>query len=121
MGGAIGAVARYLSVLGVERMTGRPLPWATLAVNVAGSFALGCVLIAAERGDISEETRLFAVTGLLGAFTTFSAFSWEITWYLREERWLSAGGYALGSVVLGVTALIAGSALTSAFVGPAHG
>lgn len=121
IGGAFGAVARYASVLAIERLTGRPIPWGTLAVNVVGSFVLGCLLIAIERGELSDDARLFAVTGVLGAFTTFSALSWEIVWYLRDEEWLSAGAYAVGSVVLGVAALLAGSALAAALAPGANG
>ena len=74
LGGAIGASARYLTSLGAVRFLGAGFPWGTLAVNVIGSFLMGLlVVVLAQRDD----TRLapFLLTGLLGGFTTFSAFS----------------------------------------------
>ena len=121
IGGALGAVARYGCALGVERVTGRPMPWATLLVNVVGSFALGWLLVTADRAQLSGDVRRFAATGLLGAFTTFSAFSWEIASYLKQDEWLRAGTYAAASVVLGVVALLAGSAAATLSGGAQHG
>ena len=120
LGGALGAVLRYVSVEGIARLSGRPLPWGTLAVNVAGSFALGFLLLAADRMGLSPDARRFATIGVLGAFTTFSAFSWEIAFYLRDQKWLAAGAYAAGSLVLGVAALAAGAAAASAFIAGSH-
>ena len=120
IGGALGALARHAAVSGVERITGRALPWGTLAVNVVGSFALGFLLICADRWDLSPEWRRFAAVGFLGAFTTFSAFSFEISWFLREEKWVTAGSYAIGSVLLGVAALLGGSAAASAIFAAPH-
>ena len=110
LGGAIGALLRYGCVSAVHRLTGTPLPWGTLFVNVTGSFALGFILLASDRLQLPEDVQRFAAVGLLGAFTTFSAFSWEVTWMLREGEWLRAAAYASGSMVLGVLALVAGSA-----------
>ena len=117
-GGALGAVLRYGAVIGTERLTGRPLPWGTLAVNVVGSFALGFLLLAADRADLPDDFRRFAAVGVLGAFTTFSAFSWEIGWFLKQDEWLKAVVYAAVSVLLGVAALLAGSAAAAAIVAP---
>lgn len=114
IGGALGAVLRYASVNAVERLTGNALPWGTLAVNVVGSFALGFLMLATDRMQLSEDVRRFAAIGVLGAFTTFSAFSWEVTSLLRAGEWGRAGAYAVGSVVVGVLALIAGGAMASA-------
>ena len=113
LGGALGAALRYASVTAMARLTGEPLPWGTLAVNVVGSFALGFVMLAADRLSLSEDVRRFAAAGVLGGFTTFSAFSWEVTYLLRDGEWLRAGAYALGSVVIGVAALVAGGAVAS--------
>jgi fluoride exporter len=121
LGGALGAVLRYVSVTAVQRVTGDPLPWGTLAVNVAGSFALGFLMLAIDRMQLSEEVRRFGAIGLLGGFTTFSAFSWEVAWLLREGSWGRAAAYAIGSVVVGVTALIAGGAAASVLLRSPHG
>lgn len=120
LGGAIGAVLRYGAVDALHRLTGEPLPWGTLAVNLVGSFALGFLLLASDRLPLSENVRLFGAVGVLGAFTTFSAFSWEVTWLLRQGEWLRAGAYAAGSVVLGVLALVAGGVAASAFFSGTH-
>lgn len=113
LGGALGAALRYGSVEAVQRLMGSAFPWGTLFVNVVGSFALGFLLLAMERMELSEEVRRFAAIGVLGAFTTFSAFSWDIVWLMREGEWLRAGVYATGSVGVGVMALVAGGVLAS--------
>ena len=118
LGGALGAVLRFASVEAMQRLTGQALPWGTLFVNVVGSFALGFLLLAMERAHLSEDARRFAAVGVLGAFTTFSAFSWDIVWMMRQGEWLRAGAYGAGSVVLGVSALVAGSWAASAWLSP---
>ncbi|HUF12457.1 MAG TPA: fluoride efflux transporter CrcB [Longimicrobiales bacterium] len=120
-GGALGAALRYGSVEAVQRLMGNAFPWGTLFVNVVGSFALGFLLLAMERMELSEEVRHFAAIGVLGAFTTFSAFSWDIIWLMREGEWLRAGVYATGSVAVGVTALVAGGGLLASTVLSAPG
>jgi CrcB protein len=98
-GGAAGSVLRYwLSTLAVTHL-GTAFPWGTLGVNVAGSAAIG---IAAGLG-LQGEARLLLVTGLLGGFTTFSAFSLE-TAVLAERGWWLAALYVLASVGLGLAA-----------------
>lgn len=115
----IGALLRYGAVTAVNRYTGQPMPWGTLFVNVVGSFVLGFLLLWTDRIELGEEVRRFAAVGLLGAFTTFSALSWEVTAMLREGEWLRASAYAGASVVLGVVALAAGAASASGIV--SHG
>lgn len=86
MGGAAGSVLRYATGIWCLRWFGVALPWGTLAVNVIGSAFIGLLggLIAAEF-PISTEARLLLITGLLGGFTTFSAFSLEVgTLFLRS-------------------------------------
>lgn len=104
VGGALGALARYgvASAIG-----GRSFPWATLAINVAGSFALGVVLAGAA-GRWPAAVSFFVTVGFLGAFTTFSTFSFEATELLREGRAATAGTYVAASVVLGLLASVAG-------------
>jgi CrcB protein len=96
LGGALGSVARYLVSLALG---GGAFPWGTLAVNVLGSAAIG----AAAGLGVQGPARLFLVTGLLGGFTTFSAFSLE-TGTLFARSPLLAGVYVLGSVGLGLAA-----------------
>jgi CrcB protein len=95
-GGAAGSVLRYLVALA---LLGGGFPWATLAVNVAGSAAIG---IAAGIG-LAGEARLLVVTGFLGGFTTFSAFSLE-TVALAERSLALAVMYVAASLTLGLTA-----------------
>ena len=116
LGGMLGAILRYGAVTAVNRLAGSPLPWGTLAVNVLGSLALGVLLVMTERIAAGPAIRRFAAVGLLGAFTTFSAFSWELVTMLRDGAWLRAAAYATGSVVIAVTALIAGAGMATHFV-----
>lgn len=109
LGGAIGALARHgVGVLAI-RIAGHGFPWGTLTVNIVGSFLMG-LLIAwlAARSQLDSQLRLFAATGFLGAFTTFSAFSLDVVTLIeRKAVWL-AGGYALVSVIAAIAALFAG-------------
>jgi CrcB protein len=89
-------------------------PWGTLGVNLAGSCAIGFVLtLAFDRGLVAPGLRLFLVTGVLGGFTTFSAFSWETLVLVRDGHALAASGYVAGSVLGGLAAALAGSALAA--------
>ena len=104
LGGALGALARY----GVANAIGaRAFPWAPLAINVIGSFALGLVLAGAA-GRWSPAVGFAVTVGFLGAFTTFSTFSFEATQLLRDGRPGAAGAYVGASVVLGLLASVAG-------------
>ena len=107
-GGALGSVCRYLVGVGALRLMGPSFPWGTLAVNVAGSFAIGILaeLIVARSGA-SAELRLLLITGFLGGFTTFSAFSLELVLMIGGGRTLAALSYALLST-LGSIVLLAG-------------
>ena len=112
LGGAVGALARYGTVVGLGRWLGFGFPWGTLAVNVAGCFAVGVLATAfAERSALSPELRLALLVGLLGGFTTFSAFGLE-TWRLLEDAQPGrALANALGSVAAGLVAVGAGAAV----------
>jgi CrcB protein len=102
--GAAGALARY----GVGRAFGvRTFPWATLAINLVGSFLFGLLLGTATSRNWSELTTLTLGTGFLGAFTTFSTFSYESYTLLRTDRIGLAATYLAVSVAGGlVTAAI---------------
>lgn len=105
LGGAAGALARYGLVLTVGT---RSFPWATLGINLTGSFALGVVLtVAADRGW-SPETVAAVAIGFLGAYTTFSTFSWETFSLVDTDRVVAAALYVGASVTLGILAAWAG-------------
>ena len=95
LGGAIGACLRYGLSLALP---GSRFPFATLCVNLLGCALAGAVLAMFERGSIGTFTKLFVMTGILGGFTTFSAFSIETLQLIREGHSLQALSYALLSV-----------------------
>ena len=108
-GGAIGAGLRYLTGLALPVRGG--WPWGTFAVNIAGGLAMGMLAAALLRGQASEGMRLFVGVGVLGGFTTFSAFSLEGFRMIDGGQWALALGYAVASVVGSIAALAAGYAL----------
>ncbi|MDM7255671.1 MAG: fluoride efflux transporter CrcB [Paracoccus sp. (in: a-proteobacteria)] len=112
LGGAVGASLRY----GVNMLAARALagwPAATLAVNVLGSFAMGVLVVAlAQRGQAAVP---FLLTGLLGGFTTFSAFSLDTLVLWERGDHLAAGIYVAASVGLSLAAIIAGLAVARGF------
>ena len=117
IGGAIGSVARYLAGLATLRWFGPNFPWGTLAVNIVGGLAIGIFAeLLARRFDGSSELRLFVVTGILGGFTTFSAFSLEVATMAERGDYLAALTYVLASVIISVAAVFAGLAMVRAFV-----
>jgi fluoride exporter len=101
LGGAVGSVARYGVGVAAARWFGLAFPWGTLAVNVIGGLAIG-VLAARVPAD-DDNLRLLVGTGLLGGFTTFSAFSLETVRLMEQQPGLAAL-YALASLVLSVGA-----------------
>lgn len=110
-GGAIGAGARYLVGVVSLRMLGphAAFPWATLTVNVVGSFAMGFIIHAiAVRFGASPELRTFLATGVLGGFTTFSAFSLDVVTLIERKASGLAALYVASSVALSILALFAG-------------
>lgn len=113
LGGAAGAVARYGVGMLSLRLLGPGWPYGTFAVNLLGGLAMGAlVTVLALRGGGHQETwRLLAGVGLLGGFTTFSAFSLDVANMIGRKAWLDAGGYALASVAGSVIALFIGMAL----------
>ena len=114
LGGGLGAVLRHGVNLAFARGLGAGYPWGTLAVNVAGSAAMGwlAAFLAQRAGeDWTEGARLFLATGLLGGFTTFSAFSLDTISLWERGEAAAAAAYVAGSVVLGLLGLGAGVAL----------
>lgn len=111
LGGAIGASARYLTNVAVLRALGPGFPWATVIVNVVGSFAMGVLVVWLAQRDA---TRLapFLMTGVLGGFTTFSAFSLDVATLWQRGAAIEAAAYVAGSVLLSIAALFAGMWMT---------
>jgi CrcB protein len=110
-GGALGAVARYGVGVWTQRLfPAAQWPWATLTVNVVGGLLMGLLAgwLAFRGGVHSESLRLFAAVGVLGGFTTFSAFSLEAALMIERRQLAMAGGYVAASVVLSIAALFIG-------------
>ena len=111
-GGAVGAVARYLVMTATGALLGSGFPWATLAVNVAGSFILGALVEAmALSWSVGMELRAFLVVGVLGAFTTFSTFSLDVAVLYERGAFAAIAAYIAASVILSVGGLFLGLAL----------
>jgi CrcB protein len=109
LGGALGSVLRYGVNVMAGRLIGTGFPWGTMTVNIVGSFVMGALIAAmALRWQVSQETRAFLTTGILGGFTTFSAFSLDAA--LLTERGDLGGAviYVAGSVGLSLIAIFAG-------------
>jgi fluoride exporter len=114
-GAVIGAPLRYFLGSQVQERLNGAFPWGTLVVNVSGCLIIGLILgLAEERGSISREARLFAVTGFLGSYTTFSAFGWETYDLARADDLVRAGANVVVSVVAGLAAVWLGAALARA-------
>ena len=108
-GGAIGAALRYLASLALAGRSS--FPFGTLAVNLIGGFAMGLLAAYVLRGVASEGVRLFVGVGILGGFTTFSAFSLESFQMIERGQMAMAAGYAVASVVGSIAALAFGFAV----------
>lgn len=109
LGGALGASGRYFFAAQALRLMGPGFPWGTLGVNILGSLAMGVLVEAlALRFSASPELRVFLVTGLLGGFTTFSAFSLDVSLMMQKGEMLSTGLYVAASVGGSVLALFFG-------------
>jgi len=111
IGGALGSVARFLTVNGANRLLGVGFPYGTMIVNILGSFLMGvavAVLIDRLDGDIPSRWAPFVMTGFLGGFTTFSAFSLDGYLLLENGRLGAMVTYAVVSVVLSLIGLAIG-------------
>ncbi|WP_114947405.1 fluoride efflux transporter CrcB [Microvirga calopogonii] len=114
LGAGIGGALRHGVNLGCARMCGTAFPWGTLTVNVAGSFIMGAIAgwLAFKAGEgWSQPLRLFLTTGILGGFTTFSAFSLDAVLIWERGQAGLAATYVAGSVVLSIAGLVAGLGL----------
>jgi len=108
-GGALGAGLRHLTVSTVSRIIGPAFPWGTLAVNLAGCLVMGLLAgVLGRKFDVPDEVRLFLATGVLGGFTTFSAFSLDVAVLWERGAQAAAASYVLASVTGSILALFAG-------------
>jgi CrcB protein len=109
VGGAIGAVARYLLGGAVQRLTPGFFPYGTVVVNVVGCLVFGLIIgLAESRFTLGPTGRAFVLIGVLGGFTTFSSFTYESFELLRDGQVLQAAANVAGQVVVGFLALWAG-------------
>jgi CrcB protein len=113
-GGALGAGARHLAGQAALALFGPGFPFGTLAVNVAGGLAMGVLAGLLTRTGTGETWRLFLGVGVLGGFTTFSAFSLDAVTLAGRGQMLAASGYVLLSVAGAIGALLLGLQLTRA-------
>lgn len=115
MGGAIGASARYGVSLMLESSVGR-FPFATLTVNILGSFLLGLLFAINQHHSVADHWRLFIGVGVLGAFTTFSTFSVEVVSLMHQGETLKAAAHAGLNIILCLVAVVAAMALYNNFL-----
>ncbi len=118
LGAGIGGALRHGVNVGCARLCGMGFPWGTLMVNVVGSFLMGVIAawLAFKAGEgWSQPLRLFLTTGILGGFTTFSAFSLDTVLIWERGQVGLAATYVAASVVLSIAGLIAGLALIRTF------
>jgi CrcB protein len=112
LGGGIGAALRHGVNIAAARVFGTVFPYGTLIINVLGSLAMGLIAeFFALKSGLPQHWRLFLTTGILGGFTTFSAFSLEAALLYERGQIAGAGIYVVASVVLAIGALFAGMAI----------
>src|SRR5438045_4554489 len=112
LGAGIGGALRHGVNVGAAKLFGLGFPFGTLIVNIAGSFAIGLLAgYFAFRAGVPQDMRLFLTTGILGGFTTFSAFSLDAALLIERHAYGMAAGYAVGSVAASVSALFFGLAM----------
>jgi fluoride exporter len=112
IGAGIGGALRHCVNLGAARLFGVGFPFGTFIVNVAGSFVMGLLGgYFAYRAGVPQYVRLFLTTGILGGFTTFSAFSLDAALLVERHAYVLAAGYVLGTVAAGLAALFLGLAV----------
>jgi fluoride exporter len=112
LGAGMGGALRHGVNVGATRFFGYGFPFGTFIVNILGSFVMGAFAgYFAFRPGIPQHLRLFLTTGLLGGFTTFSAFSLDAALLIERHNYALAAGYIVGSVAASVSALFFGLAL----------
>lgn len=114
-GSFIGGVSRYLLSQFIQSKYLTTFPFGTLGVNILGCFLIGLVFGWSERGNMTQDWRLFLATGVLGGFTTFSAFSNETIILLRYGQLWYAFAYICSSILLGILATFTAISLIKLF------
>jgi len=111
-GGALGSIARYWVGSTIAGRMGTRFPYGTLVINISACLIIGFSLTyLGKRADLSPAWRYFIPVGFIGAYSTFSTYEWETLSTLRSGAFLLAALYAGGSLILGLIAVWAGSAL----------
>ena len=117
LGGGLGAAFRHGINMAVGRTLGTAFPYGTLLINITGSLLMGLVAAYfAFKGDASQHWRLFLTTGILGGYTTFSAFSLDAALLYERGEFSAAAIYVVASVALSIAGLFAGFAVVRSFV-----
>ncbi len=117
LGGALGALGRYFITGYIQNLTGNQFPWGTLSVNIVGCAFLGVLLaVISSTWSPSAEIRSFFIVGLMGALTTFSAFSFEVVLMVEKGQWLTAASYIALSVFFCVGATVGTMLATRAVI-----
>lgn len=112
LGGFAGAIARYLIDARATAWTGGSLPWGTFVINISGSFAVGLLFaLVIERTALPTEIRGPVMIGFIGSYTTFSTLALESWRMIEDGAWLYASANLVGSIIIGVVAVVAGVAL----------
>jgi CrcB protein len=107
-GSFIGGICRYLLSQFIQARFLSTFPFGTLSINIIGCFAIGLVFALSDRGNLTQEWRLIIATGVLGGFTTFSAFSNETFGMLRDGQYWYAMFYVAASILFGILATFIG-------------
>ncbi len=115
IGSFLGGMLRYVVSMGVHQGLSLKFPLGTFIVNIIGCFLIGVVFEWSTKLTLDRQLVLFATTGLLGGFTTFSAFSFETVTMIREGQLVNAAGYLLASVFIGLLATYLGIILVKSF------
>ncbi|MEO8359995.1 MAG: fluoride efflux transporter CrcB [Vicinamibacteria bacterium] len=110
-GGGLGAAARFLASRAALQWMPTTFPWGTYLINVSGCLMIGFVAGLADSGSVSPLARLFIVTGVLGGYTTFSAFGLEAQGLISAGRLSSAFLYVAGQILLGLFGVFVGLSL----------
>ncbi|MDA7705383.1 fluoride efflux transporter CrcB [Rickettsiales bacterium] len=113
IGGALGSILRYVLSNYIQFYIKSPFPFATISVNIIGSFLIGICYYLSKNNDFynnffSENLKLFLIIGIFGGFTTFSTFSLDFFKLMEQEQFLLAAGYVFLSVFLSLIAVFAG-------------
>lgn len=109
LGGMIGSALRYIASVTIRHGN---FPYATWVVNIIGSLLMGLIMGMAVKQHIPDNWKLFLATGIVGGFTTFSAFAWENLQLLQQHRYPAFALYAMGSLLIGLLAVALGYWLT---------